>query len=358
MSQNKKQHYVPQFYLKYFSENGKSVGNYLISSDKLIHDSPISNTAQKSYFYSKDKDDLEIEKQLGLLEIRFSKILKKIVFSRHIPDKQNDPEGYVDMLLFFSVQIARTKYSADNSDKIANILLNPYIESNLNKSDLSEAKKIELLQSLDDYKIKLDVPNQIPLSNVPYFTNFLIDLKSSLFISTGKSQFISSDVPVVRYNYLARKLNYQGSGTGLSHKGLMLFLPLSPKIVLMLYDEKCYEFEKKIHLKKLKDVRHINELIIKNAYENLFFRKDIPFKQLESLIKLLKESGSNEIIHEEIFKEISGNSEIIHTEVPYVNELINIPKIKLTEDGKNVISPTHMGWLPRLQNPYSWETLR
>lgn len=65
MPANKNHHYIPQSYMKFFSEDGKNVSIYNIKRKKIIASSPIRNTASQNYFYSKD---IEIEKQISEIE--------------------------------------------------------------------------------------------------------------------------------------------------------------------------------------------------------------------------------------------------------------------------------------------------
>jgi hypothetical protein len=56
LAENKKQHYVPKFYLKYFSNNeeGKSIGVYNLKVGKFIRYSNLENQAFENYFYGKN----------------------------------------------------------------------------------------------------------------------------------------------------------------------------------------------------------------------------------------------------------------------------------------------------------------
>ena len=52
---HKFQHYVPQFYLKNFSSNNKSVGIYNFNVNKYISNASIKDNFGKNYFYGDDK---------------------------------------------------------------------------------------------------------------------------------------------------------------------------------------------------------------------------------------------------------------------------------------------------------------
>ena len=66
MAENKRQHFVPQNYLKEFSHDGVNIGVFHVESEKCVEKpAPINSQAQESYFYGKD---LTLEKQLSELE--------------------------------------------------------------------------------------------------------------------------------------------------------------------------------------------------------------------------------------------------------------------------------------------------
>lgn len=53
MPANKNHHYIPQSYMKFFSEDGKNVSIYNIKRKKIIASSPIRNTLVKTIFTQK-----------------------------------------------------------------------------------------------------------------------------------------------------------------------------------------------------------------------------------------------------------------------------------------------------------------
>ncbi|HEX2983013.1 MAG TPA: DUF4238 domain-containing protein, partial [Ignavibacteriales bacterium] len=62
MAERKNQHFVPQFYLRNFSENKKSLCDYNLSNNKYIKNASIKDMASQNYFYGKDEN---IEKLLS-----------------------------------------------------------------------------------------------------------------------------------------------------------------------------------------------------------------------------------------------------------------------------------------------------
>jgi hypothetical protein len=68
MAENKRQHYVPQFYLHNFGDTDRAtVGVFNIASGRLIRGAGVKTQACGSYFYGKDG---LVERQVGNLEPR------------------------------------------------------------------------------------------------------------------------------------------------------------------------------------------------------------------------------------------------------------------------------------------------
>ena len=75
MPQNKKQHYVPQFYLRRYSKDGKSINIWNISNEKKIESANLKNQCYRNYFYGKDK---AFEESLSYIEGQAARILHTI----------------------------------------------------------------------------------------------------------------------------------------------------------------------------------------------------------------------------------------------------------------------------------------
>ena len=65
----RRQHYVPKFYLRNFSENKKSVGMYLLKENKIITHGSINDSLWKEYFYG---EDAVVENKLAEYEGRWN----------------------------------------------------------------------------------------------------------------------------------------------------------------------------------------------------------------------------------------------------------------------------------------------
>ena len=88
-AQKKRQHYVPQFYLRNFSKDEHYIYIYNLKSGK-IEEGPISRTCEKKYFYGKDD---EFENILERIETDHSKIIHNIL-KQNIPPIQNSVDHF------------------------------------------------------------------------------------------------------------------------------------------------------------------------------------------------------------------------------------------------------------------------
>jgi hypothetical protein len=74
MADNKKQHYIPQFYLREFSQDGSNLFVYNLKNKK-DYKCKIRNLCQNNYFYGRD---LKLEALFSKIEFEQASILKKI----------------------------------------------------------------------------------------------------------------------------------------------------------------------------------------------------------------------------------------------------------------------------------------
>ena len=113
MPDNKRQHFVPQNYLREFSPDGESIGVFLVEHEKCIKKAPINSQAQESYFYGKS---LELEKQLSELECLLAEN-RRTIFS----NQTNKLSLYQREVLYqdMMLQLSRTKQMADLYEEMA-----------------------------------------------------------------------------------------------------------------------------------------------------------------------------------------------------------------------------------------------
>lgn len=274
MADKKKQHYVPRFYLKYFSifGNGDAIGVYNIKSKKYIPVGSVNNQAYSNYFYG---DDLVLENVLCDLEGQASVVISNIINYRGLPAHAED---YLILLMFVIFQANRTKYQAEE--------LNEMIDKQFHVIFKDDH---EFKEKFAPHKIEFTNPMQFGLKIVAEILPITFDLDCMLIINNSKVPFITSDNPVVIYNqFLEGRKTYGGIG-GLGQKGLQLFLPISPKMLLLFYDGRIYHMgsSKKscvLQITDTKDIYYLNLLQAVNANENIYFNHHCEKSYLDNLV--------------------------------------------------------------------------
>src|SRR3989344_3567339 len=102
MPEKKNQHYVPQFYFRFFSNNGKDICIFNINKKEHFV-GPFKNQSSKDYFYWKGR---ELEDAFEEIEQSQRESLKKLIESKSFKILSN--REYIEILRFITFQNTRT----------------------------------------------------------------------------------------------------------------------------------------------------------------------------------------------------------------------------------------------------------
>lgn len=255
MKITKNQHYVPQFLLKKFKIS-PSIDNkvqiYLFDKhSQTTEEKSIKYVFAEDYFY--DKDNL-VENQLGLVETKVSKEIDKIIHSGF-----SELKIAADILLqFIASQYFRTLTRRNSSHKM------------INDGQMNLVKSIfEMNKDVSPFKEELDSGN-IDYGHFDYTDGdlrsisamnavnglvlfyLLKDLSFHILENNTDDEFIIGDQPVILSNWLqssykfTRRIPVNSSPAAI---GAQLFMPLSPKLYICLYDPKVYKYGSKSKIK-------------------------------------------------------------------------------------------------------------
>lgn len=122
-------------------------------------------------------------------------------------------------------------------------------------------------------------PDSIPAESISNFVStkpFLYGLRDCIVANDTKIPFITSDNPAVIVNrFHVQKQGQEFGGAGLICSGVMLVLPLTPRLLFVSYDHGVYGVDLKkggtLHARRPKDVEALNALQILRASENLYY---------------------------------------------------------------------------------------
>lgn len=262
MPSNKKHHYVPVFYMKLFSPDEKSISLFNIKSERSIDRIPLKNQCYRDYFYGNSGDE---EKALGRIESIAAVSIKRMIESGNIPKPSND--DYLNILIFLLVQAFRTAYQADAinemSERLIKYILGPQIKQEIPAVDLSQ------------FRIELKNASNLGVHTALTSYTMLIDMGWLLARSEGGREFITGDTPVIFLNPFLGEANGL-SNAGISAKGLLIILPLTPSLSLILFDKDVYRLHgmkstDQVASAKSHDIDQLNILQAANCYENFYY---------------------------------------------------------------------------------------
>lgn len=342
----KNQHYIPQFYLRNFSDiNQKAIGAFRFEEQRFIQNASIKEVAFRHHLY--DKDD-SVENFLADEERTWKAVLD-IFLGRNVTQAtltmlQEKGEDFVlDLFRFFSITEARTTQLGDATSYIINS-----IEKQFGK-EMPPPIYDEYFGNLEEVtKHPNIVPLMVAFDNIPFFAG--LDLL--VILNCTRRSFITSDVPVLNINPYYEKRRYMRN-FGLVAMGLQKLLPISGQVCLCLYDRNVYRRKCKDASYILRSdliVDQINKLIVENAYEQIFFQNN----ESEEYIKTLGEKRKKADHKGSIIFFCKDKPELISTQYREIRSDLLLPCLKIMKSSLFIPLPSHMGGLvrPEVQHLY------
>ena len=261
LANKKKQHFVPQFYLKKFSDNNGFLNVYNIPKDKTINHAHFSSQCKSDYYYG---DDLVWENTLQSFESGWGAAFNSILngdFSDSV---------IKEMKSFAVFQYQRSKcnndFKIDERTEVAKKIFETYCENK--EWDFSDEAIEKAVKDYTDDSLG-SVP-QFSLEMASDLSDVIDDLSALVITYNTKNELITSDNPVILINRFC-----EGT-TGFACLGLIIFFPISPKKLVVFYDSKIYP---KFSDKKNITINNENEVLNLNAFqlisaENIVLYKD------------------------------------------------------------------------------------
>lgn len=286
MSKKKNHHYIPKFYLKRFSTNalGKNISLYNHKNKIFIREAPIKNQACAKYLYGVDD---EIENALAKMEDKIAKMFYYWTEEKLLYPPPDDSNGYKLLKRFIIYQAFRTPNSGKK------------IEDGINESVMKFLKEFQLgmWEKLKGSTIKFKNPVLLALSGAIKHEKLLNYLECRFVVNLSDLPLILSDSPVIFYNQLLEKANNYIGATSLVSKGLQVFLPIHPRLLICLYDSRVYEFDNDAKncssTESIEEIHQLNSLQLINSNSQVFFNEFISKEYIEILHKQNKKYRSD-----------------------------------------------------------------
>ena len=105
--------------------------------------------------------------------------------------------------------------------------------------------------------------------------NVTSDLRSVVLRNSTPVEFVTSDNPAIFFNkWYAQKL--PGSSWGLQQSGLMMYMPLSPRLAFLGFDQQVYNLDVDrnwVSIRGSSDISVLNALVAAHSIDALYFSK-------------------------------------------------------------------------------------
>lgn len=264
-TEKKKQHFVPQLYLKNFSYelDQKTIGIYVIKSGTFVSRVPLRDQAYEYYFYGKDG---RFEDALSKLEGPAAAEIAKVINEDAPPGRLT--QGMATLLSFTILLHDRTEVAANQKNEILDGIIKQTFKNDP-----------RLKGDLEKIRLELSEPGAFSLAQGAQSLPSAFDLHLKLLVNTTSVPFISSDNPVVYYNRFMEVRPHFGSSVGTASKGLQVFVPISPRHCLLFYDSEVYRVGSKrrmsIQVVDDREIRHLNLLQAIHAGECHVFNQSV-----------------------------------------------------------------------------------
>lgn len=270
MSKKSNQHYVPQFYFRLFSSDGRSICVLNRKNGTSYPAAPIKGQASKHKFYGAD----EIEDAFSNIEGVFSSTLRHL--KNCVDLRELSEADHLLTLQAIMFQKARTLGARKSSHPMNDRLTKLWLEAEINKNEsLTGDQKLEYISSLDLFEVDHLRFHLEQIKTSIEQAHLLGDLVPILLDNRTNRPFIFGDSPVVFHNSHFGNVKLRGV-LGFTTPGLQIFFPLSEKRTLLLIDPMHYSVKRiragnVVHVRELRNVAIINKLQIHSATTAIYF---------------------------------------------------------------------------------------
>ena len=230
----KKQHYVPNFYLRNFADN-KQIWEFN-KSDDFIRRTSTAKVAVEPWFYDfqdQNGEEQSLEYDLGKIENESAPIIAKIIKTESL-DWISDKEKQA-LAFFVSIMQLRVKISQYHIKNLNDDLRKKLVERGTDPE--------MVLPEIDDETARLAVLDHLKLARE--FSPIILNKKWILQKAPSGNFIYTSDNPVVLNNNFK---NGSNPNLGLEQLGIEILLPISPQLSLLMLCEKTFgAFENKLN---------------------------------------------------------------------------------------------------------------
>lgn len=257
MPQKKKQHYVPKFYMRLFSNDKKTFAVYNLAKKEIFCPVPYDSQCYKDYFYGKNG---VMENLLSDMETEWAGVIKKALNKKFL---SNDDLMSLKKFALYQRQrtLAEEAHNVQARKEIMIVQAKMYLE---NKGIKYNDEIVE--EFCNKYANENMAPEEVLQFSNEYL-NEILDLKVVVIEYKTKQELFSSDAPVVSIN------PFHQPSIGYGCMGLIMLFPISPHMIVVIFDKKMYPLYKEkqyVTLYNENEVFNLNILQLISAEKILF----------------------------------------------------------------------------------------
>lgn len=303
MAEHKNQHFLPEMLQRRFATDIDQRQISLIHlRSKTVKTGPIDGQGSKDYFYGKD---LVLEKSFISIEGAATTLLNDIEAGR-IPAERSKEHSL--LAFFIALQWCRTPAAAvevnATTDAMAQAIVAGHHKRGLLAPDSEMAEfKVTKKNAVSD-AVKL-VPDCYPA---------LLDLKIAVLRNETNVEYILSDLGASFHNQW-RQIDKSQGYVGFGERGVQVFFAISPRCLVLLYDEEVYSVGRRrnpvVVLTNRSDVIQLNKVQAESSSSCVYFTGDAPTS--DAVLSDLRLDAPRIASHQHrVTTSDDGNSDLIH----------------------------------------------
>jgi hypothetical protein len=249
----RRQHYVPRFMLEHFVDGDGFVHVFDGEQGKVLPPHRPTDAMMKNYFYDRDN---AVENYLSdSIEGPVAALLHRIADESMLPAEA----AGIELFRFLGVQISRTPAARAEQLHLQSQMMLTLADRFLQANGYDENTVNDLAIEWNDHAAQHAW--RIILGDVSSY--LYTDLTMAVLVNQTETRFILGDHPVVQYNWFLREHDLPGTSS-MTAPGVQVFMPLSPKLTLMLFDSDVYAIEmgaeRRVFLTDPADIAVLNDL--------------------------------------------------------------------------------------------------
>lgn len=228
MSKPKKQHYIPQSYLREFVDPNTPSGQepyvwIFNKGERKGRKKAPSNIFTETDLYTiklkSGEKSYVIEETLSSVESKYAAVFREKI-KQHLP---LSPEEHILLCVFVAIMLRRTIRYKDNVER--------FFDELIQRTEMLErAHNAAPRTSLELKEEKENVHKRGVFDSLPKITQLLTEMSVAFLVAEKGAKFVTSDDPCNLFNPDLQWQRFYGPGLG--QKNVQLTLPLSPQIML------------------------------------------------------------------------------------------------------------------------------